>query len=1019
MYTTNETGPGPEDLTIFEALPENYLLLSPSFTIIGASDSYLLTTAKDRQAIMGNYLFDVFPESADWAPEENGRIRESLEKVLKTRQRHELPVIRFDTPAADGSGQLAERYWKTAHQPVLHGSGALKYIIQHTRDVTAEVIKENALQASADTARAATLKAQLAAEQMQKLFHDIPAQIAIVRGPELVYDYINPQYKRELFPGRDVLGLPLLAALPEIEGQPIWDILQGVYQTGEPFIENELLIPLAAEVGGEVADHYFNLVYQPLKNEGGEVYALLSFKYEVTIHVATRKELEKRRAKLEEANNKLSSSYEELQTLHEELQASNEEMAATNEQLQQAKADLELLNENLEQRVAERTGQLEESFEEQQTLNEEVSAANEELMATNEELTKTQQLLRETLNGLTLSEQRFRNLVRDASVGIILLSGDDLKVEIVNSTYGTLIGRTVAELENKSLFEVIPESEAVFRPVIERVRDTGEPIYLYDQPYLVYKDGKQITGFLNLIYQPYRDMDGTITGVMVLCQDVSEQVKASQQVAKSEERFRFILNAIPQQVWTAQPDGALNYVNQVVAEDFGYEGPDIVGQGWQNFIHPDDLDGCLQAWVRSVTSGTAYQTEFRLRMKDGTYRWHLAKAVPYLENGVITLWLGTNTDIELQKSNEHRKDEFLSIASHELKTPLTSIKAFNQIMQRSKDPDRLNGFINRSADQIYRLEKLINDLLDVTRINAGKVSYDQLPFDFTAMICEAIESVQLKSEQHRLTLERADPFIYTGDRLRLEQVMTNFLNNAVKYSPDGGHVIVNARLEDSGLVVSIQDFGIGIAEDHLDKLFDRYYRVDNTAMRFEGLGLGLYISSEILKRHGGTFWIESKLGEGSTFYFRLPTPPDKNKETVVDDHVYYQDPSITIIYNEEKARLDVNWTGFQDLSSVKNGGAQMLRMLAHNKVCKVFNDNRQVLGNWSEAADWAGKEWFPAMEKAGLQYFAWIFSDSVFAKLSAEKSVEVKDGGAVTQFFTDGEAADKWLMDLKGDNRDG
>ncbi|MET3979745.1 PAS domain S-box-containing protein [Mucilaginibacter sp. UYP25] len=1007
MDTTFTTGPEPEELTIFEALPENYLLLSADFRILGASDRYLHTTNKDRAAIIGKDLFDSFSAS-------DGGIRGSLDRVLENGERHELPVTRFDMPGCDG--QLTERYWKTVHQPVKNPDGSIRYIIHHTTEHTEQVFKEIALQASVDTERAASFKAQLVAEQMERLFHDIPAQIAIVRGPDLIYDYINPQYQRELFPGRDVLGLPLLAALPEIEGQPIWDILQTVYQTGEPFIENELLIPLAAETGGEVTDHYFNLVYQPLRDEAGEVYALLSFKYEVTGHVAARKELENRRAELLEAYDKLGSSYEELQALHDELQASNEEMIATNDQLQLTQADLQSLNSELEQRVKERTRELEESVEEQQTLNEEVSSANEELMstneelaATNEELSETQLLLQQTLSGLTASEQRFRNLVRDASVGIILLTGDNMKVEIVNNVYGQLIGRTAGELEGKSLFEVIPESEAIFRPVIERVRESGEPLYLYDTPYVVYKDDEAISGFLNLVYQPYREPDGTITGVMVLCQDVSEQVKARQQTEKSEERFRFMLNAIPQQVWTAEPNGALNYVNQVVADDFGFDGPDIVGQGWQNFIHQDDLAGCMKAWVSSITKGTPYLTEFRLRMNDGSYRWHLARALPYRENGEISLWLGTNTDIELQKTNEQRKDEFLSIASHELKTPLTSIKAFNQIMQRSGDNGNLKPFINRSTDQIFRLEKLINDLLDVSRINAGKVSYDAQPFDFLEMVKDAVEVVRLKSPRHEIRLEQSVSVEYTGDRIRLEQVMNNFLTNAVKYSPEGGQILVNTQLLDESVVVAVQDFGIGIAESHLDKLFDRYYRVDNTAMRFEGLGLGLYISSEILKRHGGTFWIESKERKGSTFYFRLPLVANHAEQVLVDDHIYYQDPTITIIYNEEKQRLDVDWTGFQDMTSVKNGGAQMLRMLAHNKVNKVFNDNTHVLGNWSEAAEWTGKEWFPAMEAAGLRYFAWVFSPSAFSKLAAEKSVDLKVGDVVTQFFTDTAEAGSWL----------
>ncbi|RYE28380.1 MAG: PAS domain S-box protein, partial [Sphingobacteriales bacterium] len=327
---------------------------------------------------------------------------------------------------------------------------------------------------------------------------------------------------------------------------------------------------------------------------------------------------------------------------------------------------------------------------------------------------------------------------------------------------------------------------------------------------------------------------------------------------------------MPAQVWTSRPDGILDYVNQVVSNDFGKEGEQIVGEGWQAFIHPDDLTNCLNAWKEALQNGKEYLCEFRLLFKNGNYVWHLARALPLVQDGEIKMWLGTNTDIDLQKTNEQRKDEFISIASHELKTPLTSIKAFNQLMSKVDDPSTVKKFVSRSADSIERLEKLISDLLDVTKINAGKMSYNLASFDFNQMIHESIEAVQYTTTTHKIVLETEVDIFYTGDRFRLEQVMNNFLSNAIKYSPDADTILVNVLKKDNDLVVSVKDFGIGIAADKLDKIFDRYYRIDNMDMRFEGLGLGLFISSEILKRHNGSFWIESVHGEGATFSFRLP-----------------------------------------------------------------------------------------------------------------------------------------------------
>jgi len=493
---------------------------------------------------------------------------------------------------------------------------------------------------------------------------------------------------------------------------------------------------------------------------------------------------------------------------------------------------------------------------------------------------------------------------------------------------------------------------------------------------------------------------------LIVTQESSRQLL--EQLEASESRFRFMLNAIPQQVWTAKADGTLDYVNQVVCDDFGYKTEEIVGNGWQEFIHPEDLQNCLNKWIRALETGAEYVVEFRLKFKDGSYVWHLARAVPFAENQEILLWLGTNTNIDLQKMNEQRKDEFLSIASHELKTPLTSIKAYNQIVQKISDPEKLKPFLKKSADHIARLERLISDLLDVTKINAGKMYYAKEQVNFRDLITQSIESLQHTITSHEIILETVPEITYVGDQLRLEQVLHNFMSNAVKYSPKASKIVVNSQVDENNIIVSVQDFGIGIARENIDKLFDRYYRVDNTAMRLEGLGLGLFISAEILRKHGGSFWIESEIGKGSTFYFRLPLQ-NAQKSEITRTTTYYRDRHITINYNQTHRRLDVDWTGFHDEGSVKQGCLLLLEYLKKNKIDRIVNDNTHVLGNWSEAAEWVGNIWFPMMEKSGLKYFAHVFSPSTFSELAARKSIDIMAGIITTQFFSDVDMAELWI----------
>jgi signal transduction histidine kinase len=235
-----------------------------------------------------------------------------------------------------------------------------------------------------------------------------------------------------------------------------------------------------------------------------------------------------------------------------------------------------------------------------------------------------------------------------------------------------------------------------------------------------------------------------------------------------------------------------------------------------------------------------------------------------------TLSRKAKIDINDQKENEKKKDEFISIASHELKTPLTTIKAFFQLAKREINPEfKSYGFISKAGRQLDRMERLIEDLLDVSKINSGKMQYNLEQFEFSAILRDAVDSVQEISTTHKLVIERAPVVLFTGDRHRLEQVIINLLSNAVKYSPEADKVLVDAELKDDNLLVTIKDFGIGVSEEHLEALFERFYRVD-TQHRFQGLGLGLFISSDIIKRHGGRIWAESQKGFGSVFKFQLP-----------------------------------------------------------------------------------------------------------------------------------------------------
>jgi len=231
-------------------------------------------------------------------------------------------------------------------------------------------------------------------------------------------------------------------------------------------------------------------------------------------------------------------------------------------------------------------------------------------------------------------------------------------------------------------------------------------------------------------------------------------------------------------------------------------------------------------------------------------------------------------EIERRKQAESKKDEFISIASHELKTPLTIMKSYLQLAEYSLEnglDDQLKIFINRSGNQVEKLNHLVSDLLDTTKIESGRLKFNYNSFNFESFLENAIDSIRLSHpEKQIIKTGIADVEVY-GDETRLEQVLLNYLTNAIKYAPESNEVFLMAELlSDQRIEVKVKDCGVGIPKEKQGQLFEKFYRVEENSNRFQGLGMGLFICAEIIRRHQGEFGVESEAGQGATFYFRIP-----------------------------------------------------------------------------------------------------------------------------------------------------
>ncbi len=346
--------------------------------------------------------------------------------------------------------------------------------------------------------------------------------------------------------------------------------------------------------------------------------------------------------------------------------------------------------------------------------------------------------------------------------------------------------------------------------------------------------------------------------------------KADQITLRSKvDHFHLLLEGLPQIAFTADENGEIDFVN---GRWFQYSPSE------RRFpaTGPEDSD-IREEFERCRKEGRPLDLEVQIQNRStGEYRYHLLRVSPVYENGSIKNWIGTFTDIDDQKKVEKEKDEFLSIASHELKTPLTSIKAYIQLLERKLKLDKDSkeaGYVSKAQDQVEKLNTLITDLLDVSKIENGKLKINKLPTDPDAVINNAIETILQTHDEDRVKIERHGPkpeILIPLDAIRIEQVLINFLTNAIKYSPENQQVIVTTFVDDHEMKVSVTDFGIGIPEHKQEAVFDKFYRAEDSSLQFQGMGIGLYICSEIIKQHRGTIGVSSKPGEGSTFYFTLP-----------------------------------------------------------------------------------------------------------------------------------------------------
>jgi PAS domain S-box-containing protein len=531
-----------------------------------------------------------------------------------------------------------------------------------------------------------------------------------------------------------------------------------------------------------------------------------------------------------------------------------------------AEAELQTTNAELEQRVADRTRELTAA----------VAALEDE-----------RELLSTTLASI--------------GDGVIVTDGSG-RVTFLNPVAEALTGWTTADARDEPLdrvFYILNEHtrEPVENPA-DRALAEGIVVGLANHTVLIARDGTE--KLIDDSAAPIRYQEGMIVGCVLVFRDVSARRAAESRLVESEERLRFVMDAMPQKIFTAKPDGALSYFNPHWS-DFTGQAFEMDGKrGWSQFIHPDDLVATVRIWHHSIATGEAFEIEHRFRRGDGDYCWHITRAKAQKDPfAKVKIWVGSATDIhdQIETANQlrgvaaklseadRRKDEFLATLAHELRNPLAPMRTGLHLMRRVDGEAKAAEARAMMERQLEHLIRLVDDLMDVSRISRGRIELRRNRVDIDEVIRNAVEACCPAGEScdHELIIRLPDsPVTVHADLTRLAQVFTNLLNNAIKYSDAGSAIHLTARVDQGKVIVIVKDEGIGIDRDHLPGIFDMFAQLDRSIEKSRGgLGIGLSLVKRLVEMHDGTVEANSDgAGRGAEFIVTLPVIPDPDTTSI-------------------------------------------------------------------------------------------------------------------------------------------
>ena len=516
------------------------------------------------------------------------------------------------------------------------------------------------------------------------------------------------------------------------------------------------------------------------------------------------------------------------------------------------------------------------------------------------------------------SEHRYRTLIEEASVATALYYGPEMYIQYVNDIVLEYWGKDNSVI-GKPVREVMPElAGQPFFSLMENVFATGVPYTGTEEKVTLFKNGKEESFYFNYTYKPLRDQDGKIYGIHNFAIDVTSQVLAKKTLEESENKFRLMAELMPQKVWTATSEGGKTYFNKTLLDYTGMSFDELTGEGWKKIIHPDDWAEDEKKWNESVSTGKIYEQESRCLRNDGTYLWHLTRAVPLKdEQGKIILWIGAKTEIqeqrkqkeELEKAVEIRTNElkqaneelkkinkelkaFAYVSSHDLQEPLRKIQTFSDRILENEN-EKLSEKGKRDFhivhDAAARMQTLIEDLLSFSRLSNTDQKFETTSLG--VIVDKVKDELKDTIEEKDATIEVIEPGMINVIPFQFHQLMQNLIGNALKFSRVGipPHIVIQrvtikgSKLKDQKPAdvndflspekdyhhIMVSDNGIGFEKEFNEKIFEVFQRL-HSKDEYAGTGIGLAIVKKIVGNHHGIITAISQLNKGTTFNIYIP-----------------------------------------------------------------------------------------------------------------------------------------------------